>query len=238
MHAATTLVLFDIDGTLLRSQGAGVGAMQRTFDELYPGRGISMEGVPIAGRLDTLIVGDVLRKYGIEATCADEARFRGRYAELLEARLADGVAAVRLMPGVAELVQRLAATPELAVGLLTGNWAQTARLKIVAAGLEWERFPFGAFAGDGALRRDLPPVAMRRFAEARGRAIAAERVVVIGDTPLDVDCAKHNGCRALAVATGDFTLDALGATDADLVVPDLSETARLVAWLATEQDGM
>jgi phosphoglycolate phosphatase-like HAD superfamily hydrolase len=225
------LVLFDIDGTLLRSQGAGVAAMQQTFDELYPDRGLSMRGVPVAGRLDTLIWTDVLRSHGLEPSEAEAARFRARYAEVLAERLSSGEAGLRLMPGVHELVERLAAEPDCTVGLLTGNWIHTARIKLEAAGFVWDRFRLGAFADDGPDRRALPPVAMRRFEAFAGRGIDPQRVAIIGDTPMDVDCAKHNGCRAVAVATGDYGVDALAETGADLVLPDLGAIAEVVEWL-------
>jgi phosphoglycolate phosphatase len=223
------LVLFDIDGTLMRSQGVGVSAMQMAFDTLYPGRGLRMEGVPVAGRLDTLIWGDVMRGGGLEPTPADEVLFRERYKAFLTERL--GTAMVRRMPGVLELVDRLHNADRSVVGLLTGNWKDTGLLKIATAGFNLGHFRLGAFAGDGPDRRSLPPVAMRRYEELVGHAPLPERTVIIGDTPLDVDCAHHNGCRVIAVATGDFTVEELQATGADLVVETLEDAAAIERWL-------
>ncbi|MFO0828949.1 MAG: haloacid dehalogenase-like hydrolase [Phycisphaerales bacterium] len=225
-----TLVLFDIDGTLLRSQGAGVASMQRAFDELFPGLDVSMDGIPVAGRLDTLIWHDVMTRAGLDPSTTALAEFRARYAAILGSRLRNGTRVVT-MPGVPELVARLDDRDDVVVGLLTGNWPDTARLKIVAAGLDHDRFRLGAFAGDGPDRRSLPPVAMQRFAAIEGREPQPSRVIVIGDTPHDVYCAKFNGCRAIAVATGGATLDSLAATDADLVVETLADTATIERWI-------
>lgn len=223
------LVLFDIDGTLMRSQGVGVSAMQMAFDALYPGRGLSMQGVPVAGRLDTLIWGDVMRKGGLEPTEAEQRTFRETYKRFLTERL--GSAIVRRMPGVLELVERLHTRDESVVGLLTGNWPDTGLLKIATAGFTTAHFRIGAFAGDGPDRRSLPPVAMGRYETAYGARPRPERTIIIGDTPLDVDCAHHNGCRVIAVATGDFTSEQLRATGADLVVETLEAIDEIEAWL-------
>lgn len=223
------LILFDIDGTLMRSQGVGVSAMQMAFDALYPGRGLRMQGVPVAGRLDTLIWADVLRNGGLEPTPKDEAIFRERYKAFLTERLADAV--VRRMPGVLELVERLHEREESVVGLLTGNWPDTGKLKIATAGFNTDHFRVGAFAGDGPDRRSLPPVAMERCAALTGKAPRPERTIIIGDTPLDVDCAHHNGCKVIAVATGDFTVDELRPTGADLVVETLEDVDAIERWL-------
>lgn len=225
----TPLVLFDIDGTLMRSQGVGVSAMQMAFDALYPDRGLRMQGVPVAGRLDTLIWADVLRNGGLDPAAEDQGRFRERYKAFLRERLASAV--VRRMPGVLELVERLHQGGASTVGLLTGNWEDTGLLKIATAGFTTSHFRLGAFAGDGPDRRSLPPVAMRRCAELTGQAPRPERTIIIGDTPLDVDCAHHNGCRVIAVATGDFTMDQLRPTGADLVLETLDDVDMVERWL-------
>lgn len=224
------LILFDIDGTLLRSQGAGVASMQEAFDDLYPGRQVSMDGIPVAGRLDTLIWADVMARAGLDCTEESLASFRTRYRQALLDRLRAG-AAIVTFPGVHELVTRLGARSDVVIGLLTGNWPDTARLKLGAAGFDPVVFRVGAFAGDGPDRRSLPPVAMRRMHELLGHAPRPERVIVIGDTPHDVDCAKHHGCRALAVATGGASLEELRATNADLVVESLGCVASIEEWL-------
>jgi phosphoglycolate phosphatase len=223
------LILFDIDGTLMRSQGVGVSAMQMAFDAIYSERNLRMEGVPVAGRLDTLIWADVMRRGGLEPDERELPRFRERYKAFLAERL--HAATVRRMPGVLELVERLHAANASVLGLLTGNWPDTARLKISTAGFTPEHFRIGAFAGDGPDRRSLPPVAIDRCARETGYAPRPDRTIIIGDTPLDVDCAHHNGCRVIAVATGDFTVDELRQTGADLVVETLADIDTIEAWL-------
>jgi phosphoglycolate phosphatase-like HAD superfamily hydrolase len=223
------LVLFDIDGTLMRSQGVGVSAMQMAFDAIYAGKGLRMEGIPVAGRLDTLIWADVMRRGGLEPDERELPRFRASYKSFLAERL--HAASVRRMPGVLELVERLHAAQTSVLGLLTGNWPDTAHLKISTAGFTPGHFRIGAFAGDGPDRRSLPPVAIERCARETGYTPRPERTIIIGDTPLDVDCAHHNGCRVIAVATGDFTVDALRETGADLVVETLADIDAIDAWL-------
>ncbi len=224
------LVLFDIDGTLLRSQGAGMKVMQQAFHEVYPQASLSVDGVPVAGRLDSLIWADVLRAGGLDPAREDEAIFRQRYTELFRERIAGGIA-IRQMPGVEALVAALAERTDTVVGLLTGNWQATARMKVAAAGFDPQLFRLGAYAGDGPDRRSLPPVAMERFRAAIGRPAPPDRVVIIGDTPADVDCAAFNGCRSLAVATGDYDLATLAGSGADRAVADLSDLAATVDWL-------
>ncbi len=223
------LVLFDIDGTLMRSQGVGVSAMQQAFDELFPGTGATLKGVPVAGRLDTLIWADVMRNAGLLPSETSQLTFRARYKAFLLVRMTSAI--VRRMPGVLELVNRLHAAEDLVVGLLTGNWPDPARLKISAAGYDPDVFRLGAFAGDGPDRRSLPPIAMSRCESLTGMKPEAARTIIIGDTPLDVDCAHHNGCRVIAVATGDFGMDELRATNADLVVETLEDGERIERWL-------
>jgi len=110
-------------------------------------------------------------------------------------------------------------------------------MKVTAAGYDADHFRLGAFAGDGPDRRSLPPVAMRRVAELHGQPAHPARVIIIGDTPHDIDCAHFNGCRALGVATGDFTVDDLVASGADWVLPTLEDHDAVERWLfATSAD--
>jgi len=222
------LVLFDIDGTLLRTEGAGVASMLRAFAALHGDRGFSFEGLEIAGALDGLLFGRMMATHGLPADEAAHARFRETYRADLDRTLAPD--RVRQMPGAAALARRLGELG-VATGLLTGNYRETAHIKIARAGYDLAHFPFGAFGVDGPSRRHLTPVAIARASEHHGRAFAPARVTVIGDTPLDVDCAKAHDCRALAVATGPYGVDALAATGADLTVRDLSDTDAILNWI-------
>lgn len=223
------LVLFDIDGTLLTSLRAGIGAMTTAVRELH-GVDPDFEGVEIHGRLDRLIWRDLAAKHGLPAEEADHARFKQTYARHLSERLAAANTAVPL-PGTHALVDAVRATPGVTIGLLTGNYQETGRLKVRHAGFEPDHFVVNAWGDEGPDRRSLVPVARERYQQRLGAALPPERVLIIGDTPADVDCAKAHGARVLAVATGGFTVEALRATPADAVVANLEDTGALVRWI-------
>jgi len=216
------LVLFDIDGTLLLTEGCGVASMTGAGRELF-GPGFTFEGVEVSGRLDTLIWRDLCDRNGIAESAALHDRFRARYGQLLAENLSRDPLA-RALPGVGPLLQGLRQREDVVLGLLTGNYPETGRLKVAAAGIDPDQFIVSAWGVDGPSRRDLPPVAMRRHRELIGREIAPDRVVIIGDTPHDVDCARHNGCRVIAVGTGRFATAELRAVGADLAVETLEDT--------------
>ncbi len=231
------LILFDIDGTLLRSEGAGMAAMVDAGRAIF-GADVSIEGIPVAGRLDPLIMADMLARIGVEPGAGVMAAFRARYAQELCERLVHPTTTVRAMPGVHELVAALAELPALAtLGLLTGNFAETGRAKIRSCGFDPAWFPIGVWGDDSPstppTRNDLPGVAMARYRQLAGRAIEPRRVVVIGDTPHDVACARTHGCRCLAVATGRSSVEELQLAGADLAVEDLADTKAVLEWLLT-----
>jgi phosphoglycolate phosphatase-like HAD superfamily hydrolase len=224
------LVLFDIDGTLLHSLSAGVHAMSSALRELH-GVDPDFSKVEVHGRLDTLIWRDLAAVHGYPTCDASHERFRSTYSAHLERRLAERNTVERY-PGTRELVDAVRGHPALTLGMLTGNYEFTGRLKVRHAGIDPDLFLVTAWAGDAPDRRGLVPVAMRRFAERTGTPIAGDRVVIIGDTPADVDCAHASGARCLAVATGHFGIDALRAAGADLAVSDLRDTEHLLTWIA------
>jgi phosphoglycolate phosphatase len=215
------LILFDIDGTLLLTERAGVASMLVAGRELF-GEHFSFDGIAVAGRLDSLIWRDLCARNGVDDTQANHDRFRARYGQALAVRLTDDPTA-RALPGVTTLLNDLRRRDALVLGLLTGNYPETGRLKIASAGIDPDQFLVAAWGIDGAARRELPPVAMRRHRELLGRDVAPAHVTIIGDTPHDVDCAKHNGCRVVAVATGSFTTEQLADAGADLVVTNLED---------------
>lgn len=215
------LILFDIDGTLLRTERCGVASMTQAGQELF-GAHFGFEGIEVAGRLDCLIWRDLCRRNEIEDCPANHDRFRSRYGQILAERLTRDPLA-RALPGVAPLLAALRRREDVVLGLLTGNYPETGRMKVSAAGLDPDQFLVGAWGIDGDSRRALPPVAMRRHRELVGRDIHPERVVIIGDTPHDVDCARHNGCRVIGVATGSFASDQLREAGADVAVETLED---------------
>ncbi len=216
------LILFDVDATLLLTHGAGVRAMQRAGERLYGS--FDLEGVQFAGGLDSLIFEDLAKSNGIKNTPTELQRFHDCYHEELLRGFANGDASVAL-PGVLALLDDLSGIEGLTLGLLTGNFELTGKLKIVKAGIDLGLFALGVWALDGATRNDLPPVAMRRYQRVHGRAIEPENVVILGDTPRDVECARHNGCRCLGVATGSYSVEDLLAVGAEAAFADLSDTA-------------
>ncbi len=226
------LVLFDIDGTLVLTSRAGLKAMAEAGRRLF-GPGFSFDGVDFAGRLDPAIWADVAASNAIENPDALHQEFRATYASILEERfLADPTA--YLLPGVESLLGRLDEHHAVTLGLVTGNYPETGRLKIQTAGLDPALFPVAAWGCDGKSRRDLPPLAMRLYEEQMGRPIEPDRVVIIGDTPHDIDCAHANGCRAIGVATGPaHNIDELREHKPDLALDDLSDTDAIMDWLMT-----
>jgi phosphoglycolate phosphatase-like HAD superfamily hydrolase len=227
-----TLVLFDIDGTLLLTLGAGVRGMNTAFGRLH-GRPDALDGLAIAGRTDRSIVGDAFARIGVDATSERIVALRDAYFDDLRVEFAN-TAGERfgVLPGVHAALEALEPREDVAVGLLTGNFVGGAEIKLGRFDL-WRRFAFGAFGDDHLDRRDLVPVAR---AAAMARGIQPGAVVVIGDTPLDIDCARAHGAVAVAVATGPYRTDELRR--ADLVVETLE--ALSPDWLSkmiAERDG-
>ena len=183
------------------------------------------------GKTDLQIVRDLLVAGGLPLAdvAARQGEFFSYYLGCLETEIGDG-RLVRLFPGVAELVETLAATEACVVGLLTGNVEAGARIKLRSTGL-WPRFRLGAYGSDDADRTRLPGVAAERARALVGRTFRGGDVVVIGDTPLDVGCGRAFGARCIAVATGRHTVDDLTACAADDVFRDFSDTARVVTTI-------
>jgi phosphoglycolate phosphatase len=225
-----SLVLFDIDGTLLLSGGAGVRAMTRAFESVFAVAD-AFTGMTIAGRTDTHLVSAALDRAGLPDTPAHHARFRDAYLPVLaEEILQPGRGTRAVMPGVEPLLSVLAADPAFHVALLTGNYEHAAYVKLDHFGLK-RFFAWGVFGDESADRRELGRIAMARAAEQAVPPSARARAVVIGDTPDDIDCARAAGARAIAVATGSYGIDALEAAAADFVLSDLSDTDAILEIL-------
>ncbi len=209
------LILFDIDGTLLQSASAGRRAIQAAFAEEYHDTGF-FELVRFDGKTDPQIVGELFRAAGHpeRATPARIEALLDRYLAHLELELRERGHLVRTLPGIVELLAALHARDDVLVGLLTGNIVPGARLKLSAAGLDFDRFALGAYGSDSGHRPDLPPIAAARAEPFLGHIPSGHRVVILGDTPADVTCGASIGARAVAVATGAYSvaeLDAAGA---------------------------
>ena len=227
----TTLVLFDIDGTLLLSGGAGKRALNETFEELFGVAG-GFDGIPVAGRTDPLLLDEALARHGMTAAPDLRVRFHDRYCDLLAERILDPLPRKGLMPGVRSLLARLDGCADIASALLTGNFARAARIKLEYFGL-WEHFACGAYGDDAASRDELVPVAIAR-ARRQGIDIRSPaQVVVVGDTPLDIRCAHTAGAWSVAVATGPYGEADLRAHNADRVLADLGDTGACIDLLET-----
>ena len=216
------LVLFDIDGTLLSGGRAARTVFADALTEVFGTCG-DVESFAFEGKLDPVIVRDLLLAAGVaeEIVLARRSDALSLYLDRLEAALH----ATRpvLKPGVAALLDRVAADGGAVSALLTGNVERGARIKLSAVGL-WDRFLFGAFGDEAERRDDLGPIALAK-ARRLGYAFEGSDCVVVGDAPQDVACARALGARIVAVATGRTSAEALRRAGAPLVLPDLSDTA-------------
>ncbi|MBA3831379.1 MAG: HAD hydrolase-like protein [Chthoniobacterales bacterium] len=221
------LLLFDIDGTLIDSGGAGLQALKDVLKEQF---GISddLRGIEVAGKTDTAIVHQILRKQEIALSDENVAAFLDLYAEFLgrELPLRKGA----LLPGVQQLLPRLQVRSQNVLALLTGNIERGAKLKLEYYGI-WDFFEFGAFADDHHDRNELGPFAQRRAREKHAINFPAEAIDVIGDTPHDIACGKAIGARTIAVATGSFSRAQLAEHQPDELVDDFSEVEARIAEL-------
>jgi len=221
--------LFDIDGTLVLTGGAGVRAMTLAFDELFSVRD-AFRGIPMPGRTDAGILTDAAAAHGIPAESPVLARFPHVYVEHLSRELEKPGPRKGVMPGIRPLLETLAAREDVHLALLTGNYETAAQLKLQYFDL-WQYFRGGAFGDDAPDRNRLLPRAVAHVASCGGPAVAACEAIVIGDTPLDVACARASGARAIAVATGSHSVDELRASGADEVFPDLGDTPAVIRAL-------
>jgi phosphoglycolate phosphatase len=214
------LILFDIDGTLLRCGPQVRPILASTLTDVYGTCG-DVNAYNFAGRTDPRIVFDLLIGAGLteEEVKARLAEARALYAERLESRL--DRQEMQLLPGVTEALERLSARDDVLLGLVTGNWEPGARTKLSRFDLN-RYFGFGAFGCDAVDRTDLPPVALDRAERIAGRRFRPEEALIVGDTVHDVACAQAHGIPVLAVATGWTSADTLREAGADRVVEDLT----------------
>lgn len=224
------LFLFDVDGTLVTARGAGRRAMARAFLAVFGVTG-PIERYDFRGKTDPQIVIDLMGAAGLQPgeIAVRLPAFYERYLVELGAEIGDGER-VALLPGIDELVRRLSEHPGAMVGLLTGNIETGARIKLEPTGL-WPYFRVGAYGSDDPDRSRLPAVAVRRAEALVGRSIPPEQVLVIGDTPLDIGCARAFSAVAVAVATGQYGVEELAAFGPDFLFPNLADVPRVLATL-------
>ena len=216
------LILFDIDGTLCLTGRAGWRAMNRACQDLLA-IDDPMASVEFAGRTDWSILRDVMAKHGRSLDAGMLADLRDRYVRHLGEEIEQpGTGVKDVMPGIRPLLETLQQREDVVLALLTGNFIEGARIKLEYFDL-WKYFPCGAFGGDSADRNDLVPVALTRARECGIVNGQPSQVLVVGDTPNDVECALVVGATPVGVATGGYSVDDLRAAGAEIVYQDLSE---------------
>ncbi|MES1254318.1 MAG: HAD family hydrolase [Acidobacteriota bacterium] len=221
-----TLLLFDIDGTLVLTGGAGIRGMLRAFEEVF-GPAPDADSISMAGRTDAWVIRALAAACGVEPTPADLLTFRDAYLKRLPVELQKPGPRKGIMPGVRELLEALVVRPDMHLALLTGNYERAARAKLEYFDL-WRYFVGGAFGDDAVDRNHLFHQALAAASVLGGRIDHTRRAIVIGDTPFDIACARHGGGRSIGVATGGHTLDELRAAGADSVFEDLTDTGAVV----------
>ena len=218
-----TLLLWDIDGTLTLSGGAGMSALEAALRrEFGVGAPTPTQGIDFSGRTDTWIMRQIFSRLGLPDSDDNLRRLLSAYLTELPAALKNPGTCI--LPGVNAALAALAARADCVQALLTGNVERGARIKLTHHGLS-HFFAFGAYADDSELRNELGPVALRRAREHHSVEFTPDRVFVIGDTPHDIACGKVIGACTIGVATGRYTEEELRAEHPTIVFRDLSDTA-------------
>lgn len=222
------LVLFDIDGTLLWSDGAGRRALHHALIENFGTVGPA--DYWFDGKTDPQIVRELMQLEGFDDGVIEARlpRTLERYLEQLQRELRDPEHDAQVLPGVPELLDALDARGDVVLGLLTGNISGGARAKLGRVGIDFSRFAVGAFGSDHAVRPELPAIAQQRCREVLDLHVPGEHVIVIGDTPADLTCGQGIGARAVGVATGRYSVEQLLAYEPHAVFTDLSDTGGVV----------
>ena len=226
-----TLILWDIDGTLISSHGAGFRAMERAFEQQFE-KQCDLSQIAWAGRTDTWITSEILRYNNLPVTPENIQTYLDAYLSLLPAELVSGPQG-EVLPGVLEILETLHHHEGVAQGLLTGNQKRGAESKLTHYQV-WDYFKFGAFADDSSLRNDLGPYAQRRAKELHGVDFAPENTFIIGDTPHDIECGKVIGAKTIAIATGTHTHEQLSTHEPTVLFTDLSNTAAFLRSIGVE----
>ncbi len=229
----TVLVLFDIDGTMLLAHGAGRRAVHQAMIDVFGVTGPQHH--PFDGKTDP----QILRELGSLAGVSDDVIVEkmtpalDRYYEYLEADITGAPDTVELLPGVLDLLDALEARDDVMLGLLTGNIAAGAALKLRAVSIAPERFAVGAYGSDAPVRPALPAIAQTRASQRLGVELPGQHIVIIGDTPHDLTCGNGIGARAIGVETGRFRAAELYPHNPLAVFANLIDTAAIVAAITS-----
>ena len=222
------VVLFDIDGTLLRTDGAGRRAMERAMHAMHGTTGSATYRYD--GKTDRQIIREQMREAGVaEADIRDRMdALLEQYLQNLSDELRDRPDQAVLCAGVPPLLEKLRSRRDVTLGLLTGNVRQGARHKLDAVGVDFDQFIINAFGCDHEHRPELPGIARGRAEAHLGRTVNGSELVIIGDTPADIHCGRSIGVRALGVATGHYSVDDLAEHAPAAVFSSLEDTDAVV----------
>jgi phosphoglycolate phosphatase len=220
------LILFDIDGTLIDSGGAGVRSLDLAMRDLFSLEN-AFQDISMAGKTDTQIIKEGLMKYDLSSDGIIDTVINV-YLKHLKREIQNDRKHVK--PGIYEVLDKLEGLHDLGLGLLTGNLEAGARIKLEPFMLN-RYFPTGAFGSDDEDRNNLLPIAVKRFEELFQKRIEIDGCVIVGDTPRDVECAHIYGAICIGVATGPYSYDDLIEAGADYIVHDLSESKILLNFL-------
>ncbi len=228
-----SLILFDIDATLITTAGLGVRAMVQTGRELH-GEHFHADGIEFGGGLDPVLISKMFQVSSVQSTPERLHAFCERYPHHL-GKLLESAPTRRALPGVLPLLAKLTSANHATLGLLTGNFEQTGLMKLHACGIDTDCFKVRVWGNDSPHeppdRAHLPIVAMQRYQRLTGRDVDPQQVIVIGDTPHDVRAARTCGCRSIGVATGRHSIADLAVCGADWTVADLSDTQGVIRWM-------
>jgi len=230
MQPSRRLILFDIDGTLITSGGAGERALIEAMQSRF-GIDEDFRGIHLAGATDGAITKNLLEKNGLSSSPENVASLLDGYLDHLADRIGkhDGT----LLPGIVPLLEALRERPDAVVALLTGNVRRGAEIKLAYYGV-WDFFEFGAFADDHHDRNQLGHFARQRAKEYHGEDFPPERIFVLGDTPRDIECGRAIGAKTVAIATGQYSKDSLAEHHPDFLFSDLADTPSVIAALFSE----
>ncbi len=224
------ILLFDIDGTLIDPAGEGALCLRRALEDVY-GRSGPVETYDMAGKTDWRILTDVMRLAGLDEADIESARADAFDAYARHVEAAAPTLKMRVLPGVMDLLAQLTADPRFLLGLVTGNVREAVPFKLRAAGLDPGIFTFGAFGSEHMDRNQLPALALYRLGQQLGFSVPPESVLVIGDTPYDIACARHTGVQVLCVASGTYPRQALAGHQPDFLLDDLGDVERVMEIL-------
>lgn len=219
------LLLFDIDGTLIDTGGAGLRSLRESFYRAFPGHeAVAFPALDLGGATDRGVARFIFEHFGLVDAPELHDRYFLHYTSALERNLLEFVDSGkgRLLPGVRQLVEALSTHPSNRLAVLTGNLREGARIKLSAFGLD-THFTTGAFGDDHHDRNELGPIALARIFESHAEHFSAANTVVIGDTPRDIACARAFGAKVVAVATGTVSSAQLASADPDLLFDDFSD---------------